>query len=506
MVSRLEDFVVKCGGGLNLEGDALTLGISNPGAARLLQNYEPSLEGGYERVTGFAEWDSNAIPGQGPVLGVKVALDNVFGARLNAGGTAVDIYKSSGSGWTKINTTGQASTATKYRAISYSISEEVAVFCDGKGPALKYNGTTDTLLNSTDAPATPKYAEVFKNRLALAPGSTSSSVILSAPNDDENFSGISGAIEINVGDNIIGLKRFRDILYIFCHNSIHKLEGNTVDDFAINPVTRSIGCISGDTIEEVGGDLLFLAPDGLRSLAATERIGDVELALQSKKIQPEIRPLVTNSFNEDNFSACVVRRKSQYRLFTYTSGVPDQDAVGYLGRRVFTDQGSLAYEWGKLVGINSYAADSAYQEEEEIIVHAHPTDGKVYRQETGNSFGGVNIDYVYRTPEYVLDNAELRNVLHKATIYTQVKGDVDVLFKALINFEQQDTLQPPGVVLEQVGQVPVYGTAVYGTDVYGAVTFPVFKKNLNGSGHIFSFQFSGSDSNAPHSKSRINRT
>ena len=36
---------------------------------------------------------------------------------------------------------------------------------------------------------------------------------------------------------------------------------------AVEPVTKNIGCLDGDSIQEVGGQLLFLAPDGIRKFS-----------------------------------------------------------------------------------------------------------------------------------------------------------------------------------------------------------------------------------------------
>ena len=48
-------------------------------------------------------------------------------------------------------------------------------------------------------------------------------------------------------------------------------------------LTKNIGCVSGNSIQEIGGDLIFLAPDGLRTVAGTARIDDVELSSISRK-------------------------------------------------------------------------------------------------------------------------------------------------------------------------------------------------------------------------------
>ena len=60
---------------------------------------------------------------------------------------------------------------------------------------------------------------------------------------------------IKVDDEITGLKVFREDLFIFCQNRIFKLSGTSTSNFAITAVTRDIGCINGDTIQEFAGDL-----------------------------------------------------------------------------------------------------------------------------------------------------------------------------------------------------------------------------------------------------------
>ena len=45
---------------------------------------------------------------------------------------------------------------------------------------------------------------------------------------------------------------------------------NDSSNIAIVPVTKNVGCLSGYSIQEIGGDLIFLAPDGLRTVAINE--------------------------------------------------------------------------------------------------------------------------------------------------------------------------------------------------------------------------------------------
>lgn len=499
MPARFEDLPVICKGGLVLNVDNFTLGTELTGAAKILKNYEPSIEGGYRRIDGYSKFDEDEISGTGPVLGVVYGLGGVVAVRENSGSTSFDVHFSSGTGWTKINSANRANTVTKARGLNYNIgSGEAVVIVDGANPALKYDGSTDVLLNSPGAPSDPKYVSEFVNRLVFAGYSSNEfAITLSSPGDDTDYSAVNGAVEINVGDKIVGLKVFRQTLYIFCENSIKKLVGNTSANFAIEDVTISLGCLSGDSIQEVGGDLIFLGPDGLRSLAATERIGDLELGLQSQAIQPKIRDIV-GSFTSNSFSSCVVRSKSQYRLFIYEEGLEDDVAQGFIGYRTAVSSGSLGYEWSETQGINAYCADSSYQGDDEFIVHGSPSSGFVYRQERGTSFDGSNIPYVYRTPDLTFNNYKFRKQLREIEIYTQVEGDIDVTASAILNFEEETVLQPPSFKLEQTGSVSIYGTAVYDTDSYSVISFPTFKKNQVGSGFTIAFQFSGQDTNPSH--------
>ena len=66
------------------------------------------------------------------------------------------------------------------------------------------------------------------------------------------------------------------------------------------------------------------------------------------------------------------------------------------------------------------------------------------------------------------------------------------------DLENVGILQPQEIEINSQGLLFKYGTAVYGTDKYSAQAFPVFKKNLVGSGFTVAFVFSSNDSNPPH--------
>lgn len=492
---------IACQGGLMLHLDSLTQGTQFPGSARTLQNYERSQEGGYRKINGFTKYDSNAVTGgtNNPVLGVKVFNGGVLACRKNSGGTDNIVYFSSGSGWTAVSSTTRGGSPTKARFIEYSITEPVAIMCDGVNPAWKYNGTTETTLNGSGAPSDPKFAALFRNRLALSGYGDGSKLTISAPNDDTDYTGGGGAAEINVGDTVTGLGTFRDDLIIFCRTSIKKLTGSTSSDFAIAEVVKSIGCISHDTIKELGGDLVYLATDGIRSYAATERNEDVELGIISQAIQPIIRPLLSQSFDEDKYASCVIRRKSQYRLFVNDTNTTEADAEGYLGYFTDTPLTPLGqYEWSLMRGIRPYCSDSEYgTDNDELSVIGHPTNGYVYQLESGNTFDGTIIEAIYRSPDLTFDDATLRKVFFKADIFTQVEGDTDFDMQLILDRDVSGAIQPSPININRSGSIAVYGSATYGTSIYGEFESPLFKRNLIGSGFFGAFQFTSTTGDAP---------
>jgi hypothetical protein len=499
MTDRWQSNIVVCKGGQVEDIGQLEQGTSLTGTASCLQNMEPALEGGYERIIGYSKYDATEVPGATgkPIKGCFPGHDGVYAAREDATSLFTDVYYGTGSGWTKVNSANQALASTKYRGIKFSLSEEIVVLCDGQGPALRIDSSqSDTLINGTGAPTAPKFAEFHLRRLALAPASNANSFALSEPDDDDDFDGLSGAIEINTGDKIKGLKVFSGQLYIFCENSIHKLVGNTNTSFVLQTISSTIGCISHDSIQEIGGDVVFLSQDGLRSIKATEAVGDTELALVSSAIQPTVRRLLDDvSSNEDTYSSVIIRSKSQYRLFIRKDGLAEADSDGLLGR---LDKASGKYEWGTIKGLSVYSSESTYTPDGEDIVFGHPDTGFVYRMERGDDFDGTAISAIYDTPHLTFEDATIRKVLQKINLHTQTKGNLSLTIAAKLDFEGTGILQPATTIVTQPNTPALYGTALYGTGTYVEAIFPVFRKNLTGSGFTVLFRFTTNDSNPPY--------
>tara|TARA_R110001606_G_scaffold167301_1_gene311712 strand:- start:487 stop:2472 length:1986 start_codon:yes stop_codon:yes gene_type:complete len=374
----------------------------------------------------------------------------------------------------------------KLRYDRYNISGTPTImFVDGANYPAKYDGTIFTTLN--EAPAEllgAKFVTNYKSQLFFAQGSN---IVFSAPYTDSDFTSAAGAGTINVGEDVTGMLTFREQLIIFTRRKIFKLTGTTIADFNLQPITLDIGCVGEDTIQEVGGDIMFMAPDGLRLLSATDRIGDFGLSTASKPIQDV---MVDFTSSHTSFASCVIRGKSQYRLFGYAANISTASARGILGTQ-FADQTSQGMSWARLRGINAYVADSYYDDaEEEVILFGNKT-GYAYKMEEGASFDGSNIRATFSTPHFVINDPRMRKTLYKLTTYVDPAGSVSGTVTAKLDFDQPNTPEPTPFTFSNgaTSTASFYGDAEYGTATFGGKLVNIFTNQLVGAGRSVSLQF-----------------
>lgn len=635
MADRWQTYPFEFKGGLITNLSPLQLGIQFPGSARVLRNFEPSIEGGYRRIDGFDKYDSAIVPaygdarvhgsgqtgttlivanliasplegdtftiagvagtytiatggvsyssgtkratltlttslasspadkavitftsGTGTIQGVAAWTGKVIAARNNS------LYRSIGSGWTKIsapaygtvlvNGAGQTGSslvvdgltstpktgdtfsiagvsliytvtadatvtsggatlsinpalasspadnaaitflsaardaATKYRFEKYRISTtEKICGVDSVNVPFVYDGTSFTELHTAPSDVIgAEHVVWFKNQLFFAKGDK---LTFTSPYTDSDFNPANGSGLISVGNAITGLIVFREQLIIFSQQKISRLVGNTLADFVLQPITLNVGCVDTDTIQEVGSDIMFLGPDGLRLLSGTDKFGDYSLAVVSKFIQSEMTAFIGAS---TSFSSVVIREKSQYRIFGYNANVTTQNAVGVLGTQMIGDQtGTIS--WAELRGIKAYVADSDYYGRVETVVFSH-TDGYVYEMEQGNSFNGDSIIATFSTPFVPMEDPRIRKAFYKLFLYTDPQGSVTTSVNLKLDFDDEGVIQPDTITLSnQTGAVGFYGssTATYGTVRYGTKLKKLFQTQVVGSGFTVSLQF-----------------
>jgi len=481
--SLLSPFVVRLGGGLMLDKDAFTL---PPGAATQLQNFEPDINGGYRRITGFTKYDSAQVGGStGTILGVHIYKNQVIASK----GTAV--YKGSGSGWTSIDTGRTSAGRYDFANFNFNNTEKV-IWCDGANRPSSYDNSTVTDL--TNAPSDPQFVSIFKNHVFFAGMSTNpQEVVFSAPFDETDYTAANGAGSIRVDSAVKKLKVFRDRLFIFCEDEIFFLAGSSIADFQLQPVTRNIGCVDGFSVQEIAGDIVYLAPDGLRTIAGTEKIGDVELGTVSKQIQPRL-----DSIDTDRISSVVIRNKTQYRLFFPDDTGTVAAQAGIIGVIKSGVEGGMGWEYADLKGIKPSYCTSGFISGTETVLHGG-YDGYIYKQESGDDFDGTNIQAIYRSPDFTMGDAGIRKMMQRIIWNYDNEGAVDSKFRIRYDFNSSDVPQPAEYDLTTGAAIAIYGftTSTYGTAVYGSSGTPLVRQSVEGGGFTVAVRLDDKAGSAP---------
>ena len=500
MADNLGSFKVFAQGGLNLNRDVLSQGEVAPGSAITLINYEPSITGGYRRVSGFTN-TYGEVSGTGSVLGVSVAdgiNDGLLAARKpSSGNNYLHYWDNSTEDWIAVSTSGLPTMTgvTKVRFTRFNFGSPKVILTDGINPAATYDGTTYTQITASEAPDDPKFSTVFKNHMWLAGDpNEKNNLYFSAPNDETKWAPADGAGVINVGFPVVAIKSFRDQLYIFGTTNIKRLEGSNVADFVLSEVTDDLGCIASDSVVEIAGDLLFLSQDGLRPISGTNKIGDVNLESVSKNIQSLFTDVIFEQ-ELDALSSVVIRGKSQFRLFYDVD-----NANGLIGGLRLGQQGGIDFEFGQLLGIEVTCVASGYIGQNEFVIHGDKS-GVVHRQEQGNDFGGNNIVSVYQTPFLHMQDPEQRKIIHNVATYLRSEGNNEIIMSVVYDYDDTTILNPTNFTLTTEGAAAFYNEAIYdeANTIWSGNPSPVQRVNVSGSGKSVSFRYVTNDTNAAHS-------
>ena len=371
---------------------------------------------------------------------------------------------------------------------------------DGNDKLIVVDGANDpTVFNTSISPTDvtestvegAKFVTAFREHMFYAGmSSTPQTIVFSQPFDEDAFSSGSGAGSVKVDDTIVGLKVFRENLFIFCANRIFKLTGSSLSDFAVAPVTRDKGCVNGDTIQEFAGDLIFLGPDGLRTVAGTARIGDVEIGTISRVVQPEIDANIKNS---SLFESVVIPDKTQYRLFFTNTVDAQKDTEGLIC--VLKGQN---FEFSKLKGIKPSCTDTFIDTGDAKALHGG-FDGYIYRQEKGQDFDGTAINGKYRSPDLTFNDPGIRKYMQRVILSYSPESSISADLFLRYDYEGSEAPRPAAYPFDSSKIVAVYGSATYGTATYGGTTTPLVRQAVEGSGFAVALRVNDRGTTAPYS-------
>ena len=515
-----QPFGISCRGGLNTNLNQLEM-LRQPGLATKLRNFEVDPDGGYRRINGFTQFGDTRPNSDEDVLGIFVYGDGV----VVCSGTDIH-FSIDGSTWIQINKSSVANGGDNYTTFtgrtalartgqgqcSFALFEGATydygelIIADGANELYSFRMegtgalTTRTFfayeitVNGTNG---VKYITNHDHHLIAAGVENNlNTVYYSVYNDPDNFTG-TGAGSVVISDQIQGIRGFRTDLIVFAKNSIHKLINiNDPNNIRIDPITENVGCLSGYSIQEIGGDLLFLSPDGIRTVAGTARIGDVELSSVSRQIQSIIGD-IANSINTFTIDSCVLRSKSQYRLFYTDKTLGSNVSKGIIG--TFTANG---FEWAETLGIQAMGLTTGFDVDGIEKAFHGDKDGYIYNHDTGNAFNpeGIETRIVseYQTPNFDFGDIGTRKTIKYVRISVSPEGECQPTLRMRFDYEDPNIPQPQDYTLDSIPLPAIFGSAAFGTATFGAANDPMFRQPVEGSGNTISFRIRSEDVKAPY--------
>ena len=515
-----QPFGISCRGGLNTNLNQLEM-LRQPGLATRLRNFEVDPDGGYRRINGFTQYGDTRPNSDNDILGIFVygdgvvvcsstdihfSLDGSTWLQINRDSVAVggDNYTAF-TGRTALTRTGQGQCSfALFEGATYDYGELIIADGANKLYSFRMEGTgaltTRTFFAyeiTVDGTNGVKYITNHDHHLIAAGVENNlNTVYYSVYNDPDNFTG-TGAGSVVISDQIQGIRGFRTDLIVFAKNSIHKLINiNDPNNIRIDPITENVGCLSGYSIQEIGGDLLFLSPDGIRTVAGTARIGDVELSSVSRQIQSIIGD-IANSINTFTIDSCVLRSKSQYRLFYTDKTLGSNVSKGIIG--TFTANG---FEWAETLGIQAMGLTTGFDVNGIEKAFHGDKDGYIYNHDTGNAFNpeGIETRIVseYQTPNFDFGDIGTRKTIKYVRISVSPEGECQPTLRMRFDYEDPNIPQPQDYTLDSIPLPAIFGSAAFGTATFGAANDPMFRQPVEGSGNTISFRIRSEDVKAPY--------
>ncbi len=297
--------------------------------------------------------------------------------------------------------------------------------CDGVNKGFEFDGTVFVPIDTGMTADTPLHVHVNQLQLFFSFGG---SVQHSGPGTPYVWSAILGASELAMGDTVTGFQaqpgsESVGAMAIFTRNRTAILYGTGVSNWKLNTYRKELGAYAY-TNQDVGYTM-FLDDQGVTSLKTAQSYGNFAHAALSSRIKSWVNGKRTKAT-----ASCVVRDKSQYRLF-------------------FSDAYVLYFTFSKLGGMMpvklANAATWAWSSEESDgseVVYFGSTNGMVYQMERGTSFDGAEISHNINIAWDFLGSPNLVKRFHHARLEVSGDGYSEFAFTYKLGYASTEIAQP----------------------------------------------------------------
>jgi hypothetical protein len=410
---------------------------------------------GWTAVTLYNELSFTAGSGAAPAEGAtltqgavsatlkRIVLTSGSWAGANAAGRFIIANPSGGNFVAGAFTAGVAATASGVQtAITLSPSGQYEFWienfggavnsrriygCDNVNRGFEFDGDVYVPITTGMTVDAPNHVCVHKMHLFFSFGA---SVQHAGPGTPYIWSVVLGANEIGMGDTVSGFmpqpgSEATGALAIYTRNRCSILYGTSLANWNLVPYRDELGAISG-TIQNVGYTV-FLDDPGVTNFTTTQAYGNFAHSALSWRIRTWMNTQRTKAI-----SSCIVRDKSQYRLF-----FSDQYAlfVTFNGKKVVGMMPIFLAHQVKCIW-------SAEESDGAETIFFGSTDGYVYQMEKGTSFDGADIEHYLHLVFNFSRSPRINKHYRKGSLEVKGSGYATFSFSYELGYADANIAQP----------------------------------------------------------------
>ena len=262
----------------------------------------------------------------------------------------------------------------------------------------------------------------YKGRIWVAKDATIYYSALGNYNDfkSENDAGYINEFHTDTG-SIKALKNYKDYLAIYKNNNIYLLSGTSPEDFAIVPFA-DIGAVGMNSLLNVENKQYFVS---LYGIFALEEIGELNQIQLGSEISLKIKSEFSYFRNMNSAIAIHYEQKSQiWYFFPYSN----QD---YFHTVWINDYNNKA--WYKRYIPKDIVTACLFEDS----IYTADKDGKIYKEDTGTSFDGKPIEFMWKSPFLAITNPHHRKIIDEFYFLLDAQYDNNFRFNVYKNYDSE---------------------------------------------------------------------
>lgn len=411
----------------------------------------------------YARLSVQAVPGEGPILGLHIFENKAHAFRKKVSVDEVGFFKEDAiSGWIEIDTSSSpilyGDSSFKFTDYNFKANSDAysMYWCDGVNKARAFDGTTVTVIDNSGMGADDIPINIialnFYLFLIYPEGSLQYSQ-LGVPN---GWDGTLGAGEIGLGDDVKDLEVGVDsTLILFLRQGIRILSGTVAENFTLTVFSQVSGAFS-NTAQRMLGTIFFVEDRGLTTLSAVDQYGSYASASISQKFKKTLLD------KKHTITATATSRDlNQYRIFF------DDNSSIFVSFEGGEQKGATFIAYNKTVSIVAQGEDST--KSDYLIFSSDDDQGYVFKMDSGTSFDGSPITTRMSTAYYHYGSPRSWKMFKAATF--EISSESGQEFNIKVDFDYNEIGSPSTIWYTPevccIAGGAIYGEAIYGKSKYG---------------------------------------